>query len=300
MGRENEPDVPSVFPQASGWARTQGGLVLVPSLRDYVDLGTPSDRSFGSAVQILEYRNRTRRRRCRVLSLCIGTLQSTSGDDESIGKPPELHLPNSQLHLHDDNALSVVAYALKALAVQHSTYPYLLFFFFPNRSPFSRFVLVNPCLAVVVVGHEHCGGAITAINEARRAPDPNQIKRHHTLQDSLHSIVELFHGGHNLSEVHDESSKDPNDAITRWLTPLVDRIRELIKCGKLPDDKEKALTLVVEENVKLQVDNLTSPQVRAFVKKSAKKKPVWVHGWVYDFSTGIIRHLETKVIDDCQ
>ena len=159
---------------------------------------------------------------------------------------------------------------------------------------------MNPCLAVVVVGHEHCGGAITAINEARRAPDPNQIKRHHTLQDSLHSIVELFHGGHNLNEVHDESSKDPNDAITRWLTPLVDRIRELIKCGKLPDDKEKALTLVVEENVKLQVDNLTSPQVRAFVKKSAKKKPVWVHGWVYDFSTGIIRHLETKVIDDCQ
>ena len=146
--------------------------------------------------------------------------------------------------------------------------------------------------AVVVVGHEHCGGAITAMKEARRPQDSDQIKRHHTLQDSLYHIVELVHEGHHLNEVHDEESKSPNDAITRWLTPLVDRVRELV----LPADDEQALRIVVEENVKLQVENLTQPQLEVFVKKSAKK-PVWVHGWVYDFSTGFIRDLQvTKVL----
>lgn len=145
--------------------------------------------------------------------------------------------------------------------------------------------------AVVVVGHEHCGGAVTAMKEAHK--DPDQIKRHHTLQDSLYHVAELFHEGLHLNEIHDEDSKNPNDAITRWLTPLVDRVRELV----LPEDEEGALKIVIEENVRLQVENLTRPQLEAYVRKSAKKKPVWVHGWVYDLSTGFIRDLQiTKVL----
>ncbi|KAF9219760.1 carbonic anhydrase [Gyrodon lividus] len=138
----------------------------------------------------------------------------------------------NQFHLNDDNALSVLAYALKELAVQH----------------------------IAIVGHRHCGGAITAMKEAALPVLPGQ-------------------------------SNDPNDALTRWLTPLVDHVRKLA----LPEDQETALDVVIEENVKVQVNNLT--QLDSFVRKSAKAKPVWVHGWVYDFSTGSIKDLEiTKVL----
>ncbi|KAG8215028.1 hypothetical protein J3R82DRAFT_8436 [Butyriboletus roseoflavus] len=131
------------------------------------------------------------------------------------------------------------------------------------------------------------------MNEARRPQGTDQVKRHHTLQDSLYHLVELAQG--HLNEIHDEDSNNPNDALTRWLNPLVDRLRGI----DLPPDDEEALRICVEENVKFQVDNLTRPQFGAFVKKSAKTTPVWVHGWVYDFSTGFIRDLEiTKVVGE--
>ncbi|KAH0836415.1 carbonic anhydrase [Lanmaoa asiatica] len=152
----------------------------------------------------------------------------------------------NQFHLHDDNALSVIAYALKALAVQH----------------------------IVVVGHEHCGGAITAMKEAARPEDPDKIKRHHTLQDSLYHVVELLKG-HHSNDIHDEESKDPSDAITRWLTPLVNRVRELV----LPHDIESALRIVVEENVKLQVENLTQPQLQA-VREEIGQEEASLGAWL--------------------
>lgn len=99
----------------------------------------------------------------------------------------------------------------------------------------------------------------------------------------------------NEPEELDEASKDPNNAITRWLMPLVERVRRI--CPRLPKDEQEALRIVVEENVRMQVENLTGPEIEAFVRKSAKRRPVWVHGWVYDFSTGIIRDLHiTKLI----
>ncbi|KAF8842380.1 carbonic anhydrase [Paxillus ammoniavirescens] len=120
---------------------------------------------------------------------------------------------------------------------------------------------------VVIVGHRNCGGAHAALDAAR---EPKRAPHHHTT-DNL-------------------GPKDPNDALTTWLTPLIDRVKQLA----LPENADAALDIVVEENVKLQVNNLT--KLESFFKKSAKG-PVWVHGWVFDFSTGFLRDLKiTQVL----
>ncbi|KIJ20616.1 carbonate dehydratase [Paxillus involutus ATCC 200175] len=148
----------------------------------------------------------------------------------------------NQFHLDDDNALSVLAYALAELGAQH----------------------------VIVVGHRHCGGAISAMNEAAHAPEPRKVDHQPT----------PFHPPYG------------RNALTRWLAPLVGHIRQLA----LPKEEEVALDIVIEENVKVQVNNLT--KLDSFIKKSAKAKPVWIHGWVYDFSTGFIKDLEiTQVLE---
>ncbi|KAF9244092.1 carbonic anhydrase [Melanogaster broomeanus] len=192
--------------------------------------------------------------------LWIGCSDSrVQGSDATTSLPGNVFVHRNianQFHLHDDNALSVLAYALQALAVQH----------------------------VVVVGHTHCGGAITAMKEAALPQEPAQPKRHHTLIDSLYHVLDMSHS--HVNDIHDEDSKHPTDALTRWLTPLVDRVRTLA----LPKMEEAALNIVIEENVKMQVENLA--KLESFVKKSAKAKPVWVHGWVYDFSSGFIKDLE--------
>lgn len=159
-------------------------------------------------------------------------------------------------------------------------FPSFYFFYFLKKPLVPRY-----CRTVVVVGHEHCGGALTALREAGNPPPEDQVERQHTLYDSLYHFVESFRGG-QPNDVHDKDSKDPNDAITRWLTPLVDRVKELA----LPQEEEAALRVVIEENVKLQVANIV--RLGGWVHSNAVKKPIWVHGWVYDFSTGFIRDLE--------
>ncbi|KIK92745.1 hypothetical protein PAXRUDRAFT_829673 [Paxillus rubicundulus Ve08.2h10] len=160
----------------------------------------------------------------------------------------------NQFHLDDDNALSVLAYGVGELGAQH----------------------------VVIVGHRNCGGAHAALDAARE-PEP----------DAGH--VTDKHGGkpkHNLHHhtTDKQAPRDPNDALTTWLAPLIDRVKQL----SLPPDADAALDIVVEENVKLQVNNLT--KLESFVKKSAKG-PVWVHGWVFNFSTGFLKDLQiTQVL----
>ncbi|KAG9309485.1 carbonic anhydrase [Chiua virens] len=163
----------------------------------------------------------------------------------------------NQFHLNDDNVLSVFAYAVKELGVQH----------------------------IAVVGHEHCGGAITAMKEATRPPHEDQMDHHHTLYDSLYHFVA---SRVSQNDIHDKDSKNPNDGLTRWLTPLVDHVRTLV----LPEEEEAALRIVIEENVKLQVNNIVG--LDEWVRHNARedRKPVWVHGLVYDFSTGLIRDLK--------
>lgn len=175
--------------------------------------------------------------------------------------------------------MSVFAYAIKVLGVQHSAY------LFPNpQQAFPPLTSFGVQHTVAVVGHEHCGGAITAMKEAHRPPYEDQLEHHHTVCDSLHHFVK----SNRLNDVHDRNSKDPNDAITRWLTPLVHRVRQIK--SSLPSDEEKALQIVIEENVKMQVDNVA--KLDEWVCGQVEKRPVYVHGWVHDFSTGFIRDLK--------
>ena len=71
-----------------------------------------------------------------------------------------------------------------------------------------------------------------------------------------------------------------------WLDPLTNHVRSL-PLSDVPT--EKVLPIVVEENVKLQVDNVCKTE--SITDAWNKNKQVWVHGWVYDLSAGRLRDL---------
>ena len=54
---------------------------------------------------------------------------------------------------------------------------------------------------------------------------------------------------------------------------------------------EKRLQLIVEENVRLQLEHL---QDYPFIRKALAEKKVNLHGWVYDIATGEIKILSTQ------
>jgi carbonic anhydrase len=141
----------------------------------------------------------------------------------------------NQLHLKDDNVLSVLAYAVEHLLVKH----------------------------VVIVGHSECGGAAACIG-AVQSPKYPELGPAQTLPDN--------------------SAEEP---LNRWLAPLTELVASL-NISTLP--KSEALPIVVEENVKRQVQNLCQT---ATIKLAWEKgQEVSVHGWVYDLSTGQLKDLE--------
>jgi carbonic anhydrase len=128
------------------------------------------------------------------------------------------------------------------------------------------------------------------MNEAAHAPEPRKVDHQPTPFHPPYGR-NVRHDSH-ITGKQDEKPGDPMEALTRWLAPLVGHIRQLA----LPKEEEVALDIVIEENVKVQVNNLT--KLDSFIKKSAKARPVWIHGWVYDFSTGFIKDLEiTQVLE---
>jgi len=139
-------------------------------------------------------------------------------------KPGDIFLHRNianQVHLHDDNVLSVVDYAVAHLKVRH----------------------------VLVVGHSGCGGAKYCI-EAARDPCPPR----------------------------------PDTPFLRWLGPLTDLARSL-GLGSNPPPKD-ALPILVKENVIRQVQNLTETET---IKHAwGKREDVWIHGLIYDLSTGLL------------
>jgi len=105
---------------------------------------------------------------------------------------------------------------------------------------------------VVVVGHTECGGAKHCVNEASHAP----------------GIV------------------PPRTSLERWLSPLVTIAREL-NLGSLPPPE--ALSILVKENVKRQVQNLTETDT---IKEAwGRGEDVSIHGLLYDLSTGLLSDL---------
>ncbi|KAH7882110.1 carbonic anhydrase [Phlebopus sp. FC_14] len=110
---------------------------------------------------------------------------------------------------------------------------------------------------VVLAGHTHCGGAAACLHAAKEASaNPGATK-----EDS---------------------------ALNRWLTPLTNLVGQLDLSNK---SASEALDLIVEENVKLQVDNIckTEPIKAAWTRIDGRQ--LWVHGWVYDLGSGRIKNL---------
>ncbi|KAK7054688.1 hypothetical protein VNI00_003151 [Paramarasmius palmivorus] len=118
--------------------------------------------------------------------------------------------------------------------------------------------------AVAIVGHSECGGAAACFNAASS-----------------------FQPGHACATV----PVLPTDApLNKWLQSLTELAASL-QLSSVP--ASEALPVLVEENVRMQVENLaqSSVIVNAWQNKSAKGKDVWIHGWVYDISQGRLKDL---------
>ncbi|KAJ7724439.1 carbonic anhydrase [Mycena maculata] len=121
---------------------------------------------------------------------------------------------------------------------------------------------------VVVVGHTECGGAAACFGAAC-SPSFSPAAKTCVIDPSL----------------------GPDAALNVFLTPLTKLVGSL-KLSSVP--LAEALPIIVEENVKVQVETLSKAQpiVNAWANKSKQGKDVWVHGWVYDLAKGELRDLD--------
>lgn len=130
-----------------------------------------------------------------------------------------------------------------------------------------RFVALPNSLSVIVVGHTDCGGADACFHAARVAAESN-----------AHPPIPIIAA--------------PADApINRWLTPLAILAASLRAVNPDVSVEEGIQTLLVA-NVQAQLDNLckAKPVVSAWADR--KRKPLWVHGWLYEVETGTLRDLK--------
>lgn len=138
----------------------------------------------------------------------------------------------------------------------------MLFFFLlcSDHIP-THFLPSLPRYLVVIVGHSNCGGAQACLS-ASSSEDPTVTV----------------------------PSLPPTDPLNKWLAPLTRLAASLQVSSASPSE---ALSLVVEENVKMQVERLAkTPTITdVWANKSGKGKEVWIHGWVYELATGKLKDL---------
>lgn len=115
---------------------------------------------------------------------------------------------------------------------------------------------------VVVVGHSECGGVTACLKAAQN---------------------------HSDGPITTIPSLPPDAPLNRWLDPLTNHILSL-PLSSMP--KEEALPIVIQENVKWQVEHICKTKVITEAwSNSDPKKQVWVHGWIYDLASGRLRDL---------
>lgn len=97
-------------------------------------------------------------------------------------------------------------------------------------------------------------------------------------------------GGINaLEEVDSEDKYIPIWLINAYKAK--ERVDEKLHALHIEIDNEKRLKLIVEENVRLQLEHLRE---YPFVKSAMTQKTLNLHGWVYDMATGEIRIIRTE------
>ena len=151
--------------------------------------------------------------------------------------------------MDDDNALSVLEYAIHHLGVQHGTFYLSVLCQIPNAH------------TVIIVGHSGCGGASA----------------------SLTAVQSEYGSAQTLPQY------PASHALNRWLAPLTEFVQSL---GVASMPVAEALPVVVDANVKRQVENLS--QTAAIKRAREEGKKVWIHGWVYELATGKLRDLEVS------
>lgn len=112
---------------------------------------------------------------------------------------------------------------------------------------------------VIVVGHTECGGC-----------------------NACFAACPQFVAGEACATVGALPADDP---INRWLQPVT-ALASSLELSAAP--QAEALPILIEENVKAQVQNICSTEIiqKAWTSKSAKGKDVHVHGMVFDLSSG--------------
>lgn len=123
----------------------------------------------------------------------------------------------------------------------------------------------SPALAytVVVVGHTHCGGVAGAFSAACAAQEHD-------------------------AEPAAPSADAESTPLQRWLAPLI-ALAKSLRLSTAP--AAQALPVLVEENVKRQVENVCKSPVLARAWARGAAQPVAVHGWVYALESGTLRDL---------
>jgi carbonic anhydrase len=94
-------------------------------------------------------------------------------------------------------------------------------------------------------------------------------------------------GGIAALDAHDTEDK----YIPIWLINAYaarERVDEKTKALRIELEPQKRMRLIVEENVRLQVEHLNE---YPFVKRAFREGKLKLHGWVYDMETGEIRIL---------
>ena len=106
-------------------------------------------------------------------------------------------------------------------------------------------------------------------------------------------IVICGHYGCGGIQALDEESCD-DKYIPIWLInsfKAKERVDDKIEALHIEMPQEQRMKLIVEENVRLQLEHL---QEYPFVKTAMHGKTLNLHGWVYDMSTGAIKILQTE------
>lgn len=101
-------------------------------------------------------------------------------------------------------------------------------------------------------------------------------------------------GHYGCGGIHALEDQHSNDMyIPIWLINAYkakDRVDEKIRALHIQMPQEQRMKLIVEENVRLQLEHL---QEYPFVRKAMHEKKLAVHGWVYDMDCGEIKIVQT-------
>lgn len=110
---------------------------------------------------------------------------------------------------------------------------------------------------------------------------------------SIPDVVICGHYGCGGIQALDEENNE-DKYIPIWLINAYkakERVDEKLKGLHIEIQVDQRMKLIVEENVRLQLEHL---QEYPFVKRAMQEKKLNLHGWVYDMSNGEIKILKTE------